>query len=270
MKVNEFSKLIGIPDSKIRYYDRKGLISSDRKENNYRDYDMNDALNLYHAQMLRSFEMSVDDSVKAIGESFDTIDRHMEKTIENLETEIKRKQILLTRLKEIKKHFDLFQNEDSSVTVQYRPVTYNICHIGNKEKPHECVNETIETLASVMPFSYVAIKVTKQSIMNDGDDLDIRIGLGIIEENRELLKINLPDWVESTESGEVVYQYLNTKNPFELTKKDLLPLLQELKRRKIDITEDIVGRVHMSYMENDEFVHRVVLAYKIPEEKFDL
>ena len=58
MKVNEFSKLIGIPDSKIRYYDRKGLISSDRKENNYRDYDMTDALNLYHAQMLRSFEYS--------------------------------------------------------------------------------------------------------------------------------------------------------------------------------------------------------------------
>lgn len=60
MKVHDFAKCLGLPDSKVRYYDRSGLIQGGRqKENNYRDLAQADALSIYHANMLRSFGMGV-------------------------------------------------------------------------------------------------------------------------------------------------------------------------------------------------------------------
>ena len=63
MKVHDFAKRLGLPDSSIRYYDRMGLIQSGRqKENNYRHFTEQDALAIYHARMLRSFDMSVQEA----------------------------------------------------------------------------------------------------------------------------------------------------------------------------------------------------------------
>ena len=69
MKVHEFSARLGIPASKIRYYDRYGVISGRRLEgNNYREYDTKDALDIYNALMFRSFDMSVSQAVGINGE----------------------------------------------------------------------------------------------------------------------------------------------------------------------------------------------------------
>ena len=62
MKVNEFARQLGIVSSKVRYYDRMGLIQGERQDNNYRNFTPQDALNIYHAQMLRSFDMSIQES----------------------------------------------------------------------------------------------------------------------------------------------------------------------------------------------------------------
>lgn len=65
MKVNEFARQLGIVSSKVRYYDRMGLIQGERQDNNYRNFTPQDALNIYHAQMLRSFDMSIQESLNA-------------------------------------------------------------------------------------------------------------------------------------------------------------------------------------------------------------
>ena len=40
MKVNDVSKLLGMPDSTIRYYERQHCLLSERSANNYRDFDI--------------------------------------------------------------------------------------------------------------------------------------------------------------------------------------------------------------------------------------
>ena len=62
MTVKEFSERTGVPPSKIRFYDRENIIQSGRKEtNNYRSFSDSDALNIYNAQMLRSFDFGLQD-----------------------------------------------------------------------------------------------------------------------------------------------------------------------------------------------------------------
>ena len=76
MKVHDFARRLGLPDSKVRYYDQAGLIRGGRqKENNYRDLTGQDALNIYHAQMLRSFGMGVQEALAAQGQGAGAADR---------------------------------------------------------------------------------------------------------------------------------------------------------------------------------------------------
>ena len=41
MKISEVSKKLKIPTSTIRYYEKRGIIFSNRNENGYRDYNAN-------------------------------------------------------------------------------------------------------------------------------------------------------------------------------------------------------------------------------------
>ena len=66
MKVHDFARRLGLPDSKVRYYDQAGLIRGGRqKENPSRDLTGQDALNIDPAQMLRSFGMGVQEALAA-------------------------------------------------------------------------------------------------------------------------------------------------------------------------------------------------------------
>ena len=100
MKVHDFAKRLGLPDSSIRYYDRMGLIQSGRqKENNYRHFTEQDALAIYHARMLRSFDMSVQEALEAKDQELSTIDGWVSSHIQELERQLDWEKMRLTRLR---------------------------------------------------------------------------------------------------------------------------------------------------------------------------
>ena len=56
----EIADLLGITTVALRNYEKLGLVLPERNEkNNYRQFTEQDALVIYNAQMLRSFDMSV-------------------------------------------------------------------------------------------------------------------------------------------------------------------------------------------------------------------
>ena len=64
--------------SKVRYYDRQGLIRGERSGNNYRNFTSSDALDIYHAQMLRSFDMTIQETLEAQKRDLGQIDGWLE------------------------------------------------------------------------------------------------------------------------------------------------------------------------------------------------
>ena len=107
MKVYEFATRLGIPASKIRYYDRNGVISGKRLEkNNYREYDRIDALDIYNALMFRSFDMSVSQAAEInedcrLKDVNDWLSRH----ILEVEKQITLETMRLDRLQQMKAYF---------------------------------------------------------------------------------------------------------------------------------------------------------------------
>lgn len=264
MKVHDFARRLGLPDSKVRYYDRSGLIQGGRqKGNNYRDFTDQDALNIYHAKMLRSFDMSVQEALEAKDQDLSIIDGWVEEHARELERQIAWEEMRLIRLREMQAYFFMIQTRRDKLGRSERDASFNIHNFGKTRPLTPPEQEAIQLLAQNMPFSYIAIKVSRESLMAPGDDLDVSIGLGILERNRAKIGLVLPPEILPTPGSPLVDLLLEIHDPFSMTKRDIAPILEEIKRRNLVLKNDLIGRIYISYVKDGRFVHGVSLGLPV-------
>lgn len=109
LTVGEVSKILGVNRDTILYYDREGVISSIREDNNYR---------YYHKNQIANFKIIM--NLKKIGFSLEEI-RKVKSHIRERDYSIilklmdKREKILLNEIKEKKKNLKLLKNNKKMV-----------------------------------------------------------------------------------------------------------------------------------------------------------
>lgn len=262
MKVQDFATRLGLPASKVRYYDRSGLIRGGRqKGNNYRDLTPEDALNIYHANMLRSFGMGIQDVLDAKGQELPVIDGQVESYARELERQLAWEEMRLQRLREMQRYFSEIQTRREPLSRNPLGDSYNIWNFGEHTSPSPAEQRAIALLAQNMPFSFITIRVSRESLLSPGDGLDISIGLGILEKNRAKLGLELPPEIPLDPGGTKVNLMMEVADPFSITKKDMAPLLEEMARRNLTPQTDLVGRIFISYMKGGSFVHGIALGF---------
>ncbi len=261
MKVHEFSARLGIPASKIRYYDRNGVISGKRQEgNNYREYDMMDALDIYNALMFRSFDMSVSQAAGINSECClkDINDWLLQRILE-VERQIALEQMRLERLQQMKEYFMGIKEGQTRVETFKLQKNYEVWTFGTKEKPDAKTARIAETLAEHLPFSYVALKIPEESLFMD-ICYDVQAGLGILEENRVKCSIDMQGAGFEIAGAERLTIWLEKENPFHLTRSDLEPIFQEARTKGVELFGDAVGRMYLGYTRNGRRVHCFALG----------
>jgi len=265
MRVNDFAKTLGLPASKVRYYDQQGLIRGSRGENNYRHFTPQDALDIYHAQMLRSFDMSIQESLTAKTSPLSEIDGWVTGHIDDMEKAIRLQEMKLHRLREMRAYFQKIQDPLRLLTPRDRHKSYNIWNFGAVDPLPPDQLALIRQLAAVMPFSYIAVRVSRESILRGGEELEVSMGLGILERNRAKLGLQIPTDTPCLDAQPILEYLIETPDPFSLTRSDLKPLLDEMERQHLPLELDLVGRFYISYMKNGQFVHGLGLGLNLPE-----
>ena len=262
MKINEFAKRLGLPNSKIRYYEKIGLINGNRQDkNNYRDFKNEDALEVYSALMLRSYGMGIQECFDAKRENIDEINSWIEKYIEKTKQEIKRQEMLLVRLRTIESYSEMFRIDPNQIHIRYLSVPYEIWTFGKNITLTKQHYRDIEVLMNNMPYSYACIRVTKESILSDGEDLDVSLGVGILKENTDMLNIEIPSANKRNE-GNILEQIFEMEDPFQIKKSDIKPLLEKIEELNIELT-DLIGRIYVCYDKNGKTVYGFGLAIMV-------
>lgn len=260
MKVKDFSKQIGLASSKIRYYERNGIVLSKRfSHNNYRDFKDDDALNFYNVLMLRSFGMSINETSFYQRDKLLEVDSWLGNYIKDLDKEIYFQTIKMFRLKEMREYFNLIKNYENRISKNQLKDSYNVFNFGNIKKLKEEDFNIIKSLVDLMPFSYVAIRISKESILLKKKFLDVSIGLGILSQNLEKLDMKLPDKF-FCKGGKALGIILEVQNPLKITFDDLKPFLKELEKLKIELKDDLLGRIFLGYQKNDKLVYGLIIG----------
>lgn len=261
MKVHEFSARLGIPASKIRYYDRNGVISGKRlDENNYREYDITHALDIYNALMFRSFDMSVSQAAQInsscrLKDVNDWLSRH----ILEVEQQIALEKMRLERLEQMKAYFSDIKEGQTRVEKFQLQKNYEVWTFGTDNVPDGKTAHTARILAEHLPYSYVALKIPEKSLFGDVN-YQVQAGLGILEENRRKCGIDLDGAAFEIAGAERLTIWLEKENPFLLSRSDLEPIFKEARSQGVELFGDAVGRMYLGYTVDGRRVHCFALG----------
>lgn len=252
MKVSEFSKRLGIPSSKVRYYDRFGMYQGERcMENNYREFTKEDALDVYNAQLLRSFDMSMKESVQTIREySLEQISGWLDEHIEELNEEIRLANIRLARLQRMRKYYTDVPPKEGEAILMTRKKSYSICTFGECARIDDQVLKIAACWGELMPFTYVALTIPEESLQGSEEQLSVGLGLGIVEENYFVCPLPVSEAMDCFPEGECLALFLERENPFALTRTDLKPLFDVARERGLRIVGRATGRIFLSYQKD--------------------
>lgn len=244
MKVNELAKIVGISPSKLRYYDRCGVIEGIRNENNnYREYDQMDALMIYDTLMYRSYDMSMEDllaqSKMDLNELYDWLDERIAK----LEYQIHWDQVRLKRFKEMKNYYLSLDVNNQVDLLKDIEGHYSIYTLGS-DLSDPIDYQFLSRLVSLFPFSYIAIKISNASLTNGLDYVESSVGVGMLERNVNLLNLETAAFSQFIEKGKCVSLLISVDNPFKISKQKLKPIYDWFANENRPLTNDIYGRLY--------------------------
>lgn len=144
-----------------------------------------------------------------------------------------------------------------------RDNSYNVWNFGFGAVRTPGVQKAVEILSENMPFSYIAIKIGLQSVLEDRRPLDVSIGLGILERNKKKLDLKLPAEVERKEGGEIRSTCWRFPIRFNSPARISDRCWRNASGAGKPIGQDLIGRIYLSYMKNGVFVHGIGLAGEI-------
>lgn len=255
MKLNEFSKRIGLPLTKLRYYARTGITQPERHENNYRDFDVNEALDIYNALMLRSYDMNVEDIASLhYGNKEIDIGDYLTEQIDDLEGKIQSLQVRVNRLKEVQDYIKQFHHLKGKPYLGIRYSEHVIWSFDETFKLDQAIEKQLRILTDCSPFSYIALKVP-ENIWKTEEVFGPIIGIGILAKNLSKAGINIPENSVCTEDKGMIGIYFEKENIFEMKKEDLKPIFQFAKDKNVELTGDLSGRFYLSYNKDGKRVY---------------
>lgn len=253
MYVNEFARRLGLPPSKVRYYDRSGMYQSRRGDNNYRDFTDLDALDAYLAQSLRSIDLSMEESLQAIQVcDRDQLHRLLSGRIAALEAELARAQAKLDRLEQLRNYTSghIAEGQVFSGLGRRKLAVYSVCTFGKYAKTSEEALEIAAVLANSMPYTYIALTIPEESFLGEEEELSVGVGLGILEEFMERCGLTPSPVMDYFSDGPHLVIFMEHEDVFSLTRSDFRPLFDEAKNRGLQLYGNAVGRISYSYEKN--------------------
>lgn len=106
MTIKEIEKLLGIPRANIRFYEKEGFISPDRKENEYRDYSESDVETLRKVVIFRKLGMSLDE-IRDLMDGSSTLSDAIERNTQSIKDKVEELNGVLEVCSEIRRDSNL-------------------------------------------------------------------------------------------------------------------------------------------------------------------
>ena len=256
MKIKEFAKRTGISESNIRYYDDICLLKENRSENNYRDFDKSDAIDLYRIKMLRSYGMSIGELKEREKMQKEDLSLWIDGNIEKLNKEIDILNKKLNRYMTIKSYVDDTVSKNKTKVFEDFYGQYIVYTFGDDVSQDSINYKDVKILSDNMPYTYTAIKISKESILNNKPS--VTIGYGILDINRELLQLDLSESMTYIGRHSLIQYMFEKEDVTSFTMEELKPLIDYMVNH--GGIEDITGRIYFSYQDKNKVVYSVGLA----------
>lgn len=235
-KIKEFSKRSGITPDTLRYYEKIGVISSIRQEENayrtFTDYDLMEALQV---RFLRSVNTPLTDlrpnqNPHRLSHIFGQMDREAEE----LEAEIKTLNNRLLRVNMLKNELEECQTKLNVCTqVEYPKMAAIYLPPVMDDESAAIVSSWTEC----MPYTHISFRIPEEQVrLRENAVMNAQIGFGMLYSYAEKLGVPVHSPVEVTQPHRGVRCILRIQNPIHPKTEDFKPFITFLSENSLHPT----------------------------------
>lgn len=255
-KIGDVAKMLGITPEAIRFYETRGIIHPDKDDSSgYRLYDVWDLHMLIRARSYRQFGYSLSETAKMLNE-YDTEEffSHLDKQEKVIEQDILWNINLLRRIRQTRAILMESDNAIGQYRIMRRPA---ICRIETQDAyaifSDAKTRSNIKKWVDKVPFVYPCALFGYEDVKNGNKDGTFTFGLGIDAEYEDFLELGGGE-VQHFPPVQALYTTIRTDSSEVLTTGRLLPAMEELRKKGLSLSGDVLSRVVLMRKEGDVYV----------------
>lgn len=236
--VKEFSAMVGLPYSSLRYFERIELLKPKKESNNYRSFTHFDAFILNRFKHFRSLGISVEDSLELIEKSdVDSVIEKLNERKNEIEKEIKKLNEQLEGINNTRKNLEIVKSGGNNYEIKY--IKDKVFIPASKGLDFTISEyDTFSKFVDMLPISEYCSRI-KNAYIYDRDmiqkdygismDLDVAIEKGIDLSNQgEVLKM-----------GKCLVYYSNNHNKNDKFIEFIEDALKYIEKNNMTVVGDI-------------------------------
>lgn len=188
-KISEFAKMTGLSQSKIRFYEKNGLLNVHKEDNGYRYFTRWDAFRINAFRTLLEYGFTVEKAIEIIDEqqSDDLFINSLEAKKKELEIQM---DIMNSRIKKLDKSISLLNSkQDNEFEIVFmEDYLYVLASIGidfNISNENEI---PLSQFADVLPISSCARIINQEELNIDGETVNYNYCFAIPISKKSVLK----------------------------------------------------------------------------------
>lgn len=172
-KIKEFAAMTGLPQSKIRFYEKQGLLLSDRQENGYRVFTPEDAFRSNAFRVLLQYGFSVEQAVGMLDKKQGT-EEFERSLLAQKNALLQEADLLKYRLTKIESALDLIQSDpsDGFTLIDAPDQLYVNASIGRDFTISLENEQAIAEFYELLSITSCARIITKEDIESEAATLD--------------------------------------------------------------------------------------------------
>lgn len=173
--IGDVAQMVGLSRDALRFYEKKGVISSEKMENGYRCYSDSDIYKLVHILYYRKMNISLGDLEALMSgkeEPLVSTQEHLARRIEEEEAELRRRMRALDRLRMTQRDIGRIEKCTDRCSVQKFPAAYVLGHCSNfREGIHKWFELSSRAEGLDMTYFYNRLCISENGLKEDGTDL---------------------------------------------------------------------------------------------------
>lgn len=238
-KISDFAKMTGISQSKVRFYEKNGLLKVRKDTNNYRYFTRWDAFRVNAFRVLLRYGFTVEQAVKMLDErqSDGQFIKSLEEKREELKLEIElinsRKEILddvITYIKEdYDNKFEVVDKEDFIVVFASRGTDF---HISSENE------EVLALFADLLSITSYARVISKDELINKNQIVNPSYAFAIPKSKEIYLGEYDRSKTRLIKLGRCVKYYRRSTREYSQKIESFDPLFDYLEKNKFQISSD--------------------------------
>lgn len=267
-KIGDVAKMLGITPEAIRFYESHGIIKPDKDDNSgYRLYDVWDIHMLIRARSYRQFGYSLSETAKMLNEyNMEDFIGNLDRQDKVIEHEILWRINLLRHIRETKEIVLDANNGVGHYQIRTRPAIFRIeTQDAYTIFPDKRTKDNMKKWIDKVPFVYPCALFRFEDVNSESRDGTFTFGLGVDEDYGDFLQLKSMDDIQYFPSVPALYTTIKTDSNEILTTQRLIPAIEELRRKGLSLSGDVLSRVVLMRKEGDVYVsyHQLWLPFEV-------